>query len=114
MEGQTMPERRRFERRIAIKPCKVRARGAARYSAGRTSDYSAGGALVCLGIEHRVEAGDQIEFGIAWGEEAVLSDHSMRLATVRRVTPVGRTHQAIGVEFAEADPAIVTRAAQAA
>jgi len=110
----TNRERRRFERRVVVRPCKVRTAGSGRYAAAQTSDYSSGGALVCVGVEHAIAAGDQIEFGVAWHNEAILSDETLRTATVRRVVPMNEHQQAVGVEFAEADPEIVTRRASVA
>ncbi|MEM9082883.1 MAG: PilZ domain-containing protein [Planctomycetota bacterium] len=108
---QMPSDRRQFPRTVTVKPCKVRSTNSTRYISGQTSDYSNGGALLCVSSEHALKAGDTIELGIAWANEAVLQDRLMRTATVRRVISMNEFEQALGIEFAEVEKVAERKAA---
>lgn len=97
---QTTPnDRRQHQRDIIVRPCKVRDAQSLRYIPAKTSDYSRGGALLCVGSEHNFKSGDTIEVGIAWANEAVLADERLTPARVKRVSLIDEHFQALGIEF---------------
>lgn len=95
-------ERRSSERRASVRPAKVYDPRADRFYAGRTSNISADGALLCLRRSLPVHVGDRFEVGIAGdGDEVLLRLADLRLARVVRVTALDALEQAIAIEFNE-------------
>lgn len=111
MDQQGISERRKHPRSATVRLCKVRNTSSARYIPGRTSDYSAGGTLVHIGSEYALETGQQVEFGVAWGGEAVLREGATFRGVVRRVTEAGPDTLAVGIEFDHVQPMSVAKAA---
>jgi c-di-GMP-binding flagellar brake protein YcgR len=92
-------ERRRHERNIVVRPCKVRDRRSLLFSPGQTHDISDGGMLVKVDSARAFSPGDEIELAVAWNHDPVLASEGMVKARVRRVFPIDYHHQAIALEF---------------
>jgi hypothetical protein len=102
------PDRRGSERVDMVRPLKVYDPKADRFFPGRTSNVSAGGALLCIRRSMPIQAGDRVDVGIA-GLDA--GDEPMRLANMRsarvvRVSAIDALEQAVAVHFNE--PSAVT------
>lgn len=96
-------ERRRHERNIVVRPCKVRDRRNLLFSAGQTHDVSESGALVKVDSARAFTPGDELEVAIAWNHDPVLAAEGLVRARVRRVTPIDYHHQALALEFVRAE-----------
>ncbi len=92
-------DRRRFERRTLVKPCKVVHEPSGRPVAGRTSNVSDGGALLCVDASRPMAAGDEVSVGVAWDDAALIRSDLLLPARVVRVMAVDRHTQAIAVRF---------------
>lgn len=92
-------ERRRETRFPVIRPVKLRCVESGRFLAGKTSNVSAGGALLELDSAARVTPGQRLEVGIAWNAgQALLSASSLTAATVIRAQPLNR-RQRVALRF---------------
>ena len=92
-------ERRRHERTILIRPCKLRPAGQTRYLPASTTDVSAGGALIRVSRDRPFKQGEQIQVGVDWGDTPILTAEALVPARVVRIVPMDRHEQAIGVAF---------------
>ncbi len=96
-------ERRRHERNIVVRPCKVRDRRNLLFSPGQTHDVSESGALLKVDSARSFAPGDEVEVAVAWNHDAVLMSEGLVKARVRRVFPIDYHHQAIALEFERTD-----------
>lgn len=92
-------ERRRHERNIVVRPCKLRDRRNLLFSPGQTHDISEGGVLLKVDTARTFSPGDEVELAVAWNHDPVLSSEGMFKARVRRVFPIDYHHQAVALEF---------------
>lgn len=104
-------ERRRHDRHIVVRPCKLRDRRSLLFSPGQTHDVSPSGALLKVDSARSFSPGDEVEVAVAWNHDAVLSSEGLVRARVRRVCPIDYHHQAIAVEFERAEAGGLARAA---
>ena len=104
-------DRRRHERNIVVRPCKLRDRRSLLFAAGQTHDVSQGGALVKVDSARPFAPGDEVEVAVAWTNGAVIASEGLVKARVRRVFPIDYHHQAIALEFERAESAELARAA---
>ena len=102
MEPTAWNERRRHERQVFVRGCKLRDRRRAAFTPGETCDVSAGGALVRVGRNHQFAPGDEVELAVAWDERPLLTSDAAVRGRVRRVTPIDFHHQAVAIEFRHA------------
>jgi len=92
-------DRRRHERTILVRACKVKTTDAARFLPASTTDVSAGGALIQVGRDRPFKEGERIQVGVDWGRTPILSAEALVPARVVRVVPMDRHQQAIGIAF---------------
>lgn len=107
--AQGQIDRRGSERVDMVRPTKVYDPRADRFFPGRTSNVSAGGALLCLRRSLPVSVGDRLDIGIAGldgPDDEPLRLAQMRSARVVRVSAIDCLEQAIAVHFNE--PSAVT------
>ncbi len=103
--GATEPgeERRIFPRRFVILPAKMFHHGRGDYVGGVTSNVSISGALLCIDREKNVCVNDVLDVAIDWDDSPVLREEKMKRARIVRVTPMDFHHQAVAVQFVQAD-----------
>ena len=92
---------RRRDRRLPLeRRVKLMCPLSGRCYAGRTRDYSAGGALLTLDGRWRLGPGQQVRVGIDWtGRQGLIRSDSMPAASVVRAASLdGREHLAIAFE----------------
>ncbi len=94
-------DRRRHPRTSTELPCKVLRPALARYLSARTTDLSAGGALLDIATTRPLEVGESIAVGIAWHGEGVLRSRDLVDATVVRADALPGSRQRIAVRFAD-------------
>lgn len=106
MRGETGPqtetiliERRRHERRVLERGCKVLHARSLRYMAAQTRDLSPGGALLDLASERPLSVGDRIELLVDWDGHGVGARSAMVGATIVRVGERPDRRQRVGVAF---------------
>lgn len=104
------PDRRKHPRHLVARLCKIRDRRTAMYSAGKTADVSAGGALIAVERERPLGPGDELDIVVAWGESIVLSVESMLRCVVRRVTPTSGGRQLVAIEFTQSAEQVAQQA----
>lgn len=92
-------ERRRHNRDIMVRPCKLRDRRSLLFAAGETHDVSPGGAMVRIDSARSFSPGDEVDVAIAWNHDPVLASEGLVRARVRRVLPIDFHHQALALEF---------------
>ena len=99
-------DRRRYARVPISQPVKVQCQHSGRYYSGRTSNLSAGGALLTVESPTRLPAGHKLRLGIAWSrQEAVLASAALVEATVTR-NLIGANPQLLAIQFAQIQPAL--------
>jgi len=112
-EDATGIDRRRSERRVAVRPVKMFMSGSGRYTPATSSNISDGGALLRLDRERAVRIGDRVSIAIDWGKAGIVSHESMVEARILRVIPIDCHHQAIAIRYEQATETAMP-AAQAA
>lgn len=95
-------ERRRFPRRSDDRPCKILHRASPRFAPGRTTNTSAGGALIRILSSRRFDPGESIDLAIARPDAAILTAADLLPARIIRVEPGEDSLQTLAVEFAPA------------
>lgn len=96
----TNPADRRAHSRSAVAlGCKVVARSASRYLTARTTDVSAGGALVEIETTRPLEPGERLDIGVCWSGSGILRTRDLVEATVVRTTPGIGDRQRVAVAF---------------
>jgi hypothetical protein len=95
-----MSDRRRDARMPITRPIKLQCAETGRYMAGRTSNLSAGGALLEVDHPSLLVAGQRLRLGIAWQDsQAVLASDTLAEAIVIRSLGSG-TSQSVAIQFA--------------
>jgi hypothetical protein len=97
--AESTMERRRHEREVLVRPCKVRSVRSLLFTPAETTNVSVSGALVRVPRGSSFGVGDELEIAVAWDHEAVVPSHRLVRARVKRITPIDCHHQAIGVEY---------------
>ena len=99
------PSERRQDRRIATsQPIKLQCCGLGRYYAGRTQNYSAGGALLQVDWPVRLLIGQQVRLGLGQDEkQVVVRSEDLIDATVVRHLAIGGRQQ-VAVQFRQRRP----------
>lgn len=101
MNPPAIDERRQHYRVPIAKPCKVFHPATRRYLPGRTTDVSAGGALLRVNAPRPLVPGDEIEMYIAWNNRSLLTTSEQMRGRVTRTLFDGN-EQIIAIEFAQA------------
>ncbi len=101
-------ERRRHERNIMVRPCKLRDRRSLLFSAGETHDVSSSGAMLRVDSARSFSPGDEVDLAVAWNHDAILAADGLVRARVRRVIPIDFHHQSLAVEFQRVEGGVGT------
>ncbi len=93
-------DRRAHTRAETTLGCKLLRPAVARYLSARTTDVSAGGAMLEIDTTRPLIEGEDIEVGVAWTGSGLLSTKDLVSARVVRTTPLIGTRQRVAVRFA--------------
>lgn len=95
-------ERRRHERHVLVRDCKLRARSAPAFTPAQTTNLSRSGALIRVPSSRTYASGDRIELALPASRQPLVMSDALIGARVRRVIPIDHHSQALGIEFDEA------------
>jgi hypothetical protein len=94
-------DRRRHERRMVERACKVYDPASRRFGPGRTQNLSASGARVVVQWLRPLSVGDEIDLVIGWSGRPILPADAMARGRVCRVDAAYGEVQVVAVEFAQ-------------
>ncbi|MBX3358388.1 MAG: PilZ domain-containing protein [Phycisphaeraceae bacterium] len=100
--GPSAMERRRHERVVISRACKIFRPLTRRYTAALTRDLSEGGAMIEIESARPLAVGEQIGVGVSWTDSPVLREESLIEGVVVRVVETDDDRQYVAVRFSDA------------